>query len=227
MDGNKTYILSKIKTALNQAQSLDILFQIQDDLLELMEAERMTLYACDPENIELFSYVKVGNEVPEIRVPADMNSVAGFCVSTQKTVNIADAYDSRELKAFDERLKIDLSWDKKTGFHTRQVLSTPVIYDGKYILGVLQFINCKSKKHFDKQDQAFAEKICDTLAQTMQKYVSAPADKDVPEDVMEVLLKYEINMSQGAAKAVENLILENRDLKDRLKKCQALFEGLK
>ncbi|MEZ4527710.1 MAG: GAF domain-containing protein [Desulfobacterales bacterium] len=187
----------------------------------------MTLYACDQENIELFSYMKVGNEVPEIRVPADMNSAAGFCVSTQKTVNIADAYDSRELKAFDERLKMDLSWDKKTGFRTRQVLCTPIIYDGKYILGALQFLNAKGKIRFDQQDEILAEKVCISLAQTMQKYVSAPADKDIPEDIMEILLKYEIDISQGAAKAVNDLILENRDLKDRLKKCQAIFEGLK
>jgi GAF domain-containing protein len=160
-----------------------VLIQIQDDLLELMNAERMTLYACDQENIELFSYVKVGNEIPEIRVPADMNSAAGFCVSTQKTVNIADAYDSRELKAFDDRLKIDFSWDKKTGFRTRQILCTPIIYDGKYILGALQFLNSKGKIRFDRQDETLAETVCASLAQTMQKYVSAPADKDVQEDI--------------------------------------------
>jgi hypothetical protein len=44
---------------------------------------------------------------------------------------------------------------------------------------------------------------------------------------MEVLLKHDISMPQGAAKAVEDIILENKDLKERLKKCQALFEGIK
>jgi hypothetical protein len=156
-----------------------------------------------------------------------MNSAAGFCVSTQKTVNITDAYDSRELKAFDERLKMDLSWYKKTGFRTRQVLCTPIIYDGKYILGALQFLNCKVKIRFDQDDEMFAEKVCISLAQTMQKFVTAPADKDIPEDIMEVLLKHDISMPQGAAKAVEDIILENKDLKERLKKCQALFEGIK
>lgn len=46
----------------------------------------------------------------------------------------------------DGRLTFDAHWDRATGFRMRQVLVSPVIRGGKYLLGALHFVNCAGGK---------------------------------------------------------------------------------
>ena len=50
-----------------------------------MEAERVTIFALDTKNQELYSLFKAGNEVKEIRVPKTFGSIAGFSALSRKT----------------------------------------------------------------------------------------------------------------------------------------------
>ena len=71
--------LIEIANIINSAGSIqDILVDIKDKMLDLVEAERVTIFALDTKNQELFSLVKAGNEVKEIRVPKTFGSIAGF-----------------------------------------------------------------------------------------------------------------------------------------------------
>ena len=91
---------------------------IKDKMLDLVDAERVTIFALDTKNQELFSLFKAGQEVKEIRVPKTFASIAGFTALSRKTVNIKNAYDAAELTTLHPSLRFDARWDKASGFRT-------------------------------------------------------------------------------------------------------------
>ncbi len=143
------YITNKIHTA---RDTNDILLNLQDDILGLFDAERITLYMVDGIRKQIYSRFKTGNEVSEIRVRIDNSSIAGYCACSVQLVNIKDAYNEEELKAINPQLRFDRKWDQKTGFRTKQVLAVPITYN-KYLLGVVQLINKKDGAAFTKWDE--------------------------------------------------------------------------
>ncbi len=83
-----------------------------------------------------------GSQIREIRVPISNKSIAGYVANTGNSVNIADAYDTNTLKSIHKDLAFDVSWDKKTGFKSRQILAAPIFYN-KNLMGVIQILNKK------------------------------------------------------------------------------------
>jgi type II secretory ATPase GspE/PulE/Tfp pilus assembly ATPase PilB-like protein len=151
--------LTAISNQINSADSIPhILMTLKDKILELLDAERLTIYAVDTKNQELYSLQKVGDAPKEIRVPKSFASIAGFTALSRKTINIRDAYDAAELQKFHANLRFDQRWDKQTGFRTRAVLAVPILFE-KYLLGVLQLINKRHGVAFTAQDEDAAEEI--------------------------------------------------------------------
>ena len=140
----------------------EILENLQHEILSLFDADRITIYVVDGVRREIYSRFKTGDEVNEIRIPINTNSIAGFCVSTGKTVRIKNAYDDEELKKISPSLKFDKSWDQKTGYRTRQVLVTPIVFK-KYLLGAIQLINKKSGNEFTEKDESAVKEIARVL----------------------------------------------------------------
>src|SRR4051812_35172142 len=139
-EGGKKQLID-IANMINSASSIqDILVDIKDKILDLVDAERVTIFALDTKNQELFSLFKAGQEVKEIRVAKTFGSIAGFTALSRKTANIKSAYDPSELARLHPNLKFDARWDKASGFRTSQVLATAILFE-KYLLGVLQLIN--------------------------------------------------------------------------------------
>src|SRR5437879_5950305 len=130
-----------ITNQLNSAESIPhILLTLKDKILELLDSERLTIYAVDTKNQELYSMQKIGDVPKEIRVPKSFASITGFTALARKTINIKDAYDGAELTKFHPNLRFDQRWDKQSGFRTKSVLAVPIAFE-KYLLGVLQLIN--------------------------------------------------------------------------------------
>jgi len=155
--------LIEIANIINAAPSLqDILVDIKDKILDLVEAERVTIFALDTRNQELFSLFKAGQEVKEIRVPKTFGSIAGFTALSRKTANIKNAYDPSDLARLHQNLKFDSRWDKASGFRTTQVLSTPILFE-KYLLGVLQLVNKRGGSAFTPKDETAAEELSKIL----------------------------------------------------------------
>ena len=63
----------------------------------LFDAEHLTLYAMDYDKREIYSKFLDLDEVKEIRVPLNEQSIVGFVARNRKTVNIADAYNTAAL----------------------------------------------------------------------------------------------------------------------------------
>jgi type II secretory ATPase GspE/PulE/Tfp pilus assembly ATPase PilB-like protein len=156
--------LIEIANMINAASSIqDILVDIKDRMLDLVDAERVTIFALDTKNQELFSLFKVGGEVVrEIRVPKTFGSIAGFTALSRRTANIKNAYDPAELTRLHPNLKFDSRWDRASGFRTTQVLATPILFE-KYLLGVLQLINKRSGGFFTPRDEEAGEELAKIL----------------------------------------------------------------
>lgn len=155
--------LSAISNQINSADSIpQILMTLKDRILELLDAERLTIYAIDTKNQELYSLQKVGETPKEIRVPKSFASIAGFTALSRKTLNVRDAYDAAELQTHHANLRFDQRWDKQTGFRTRAVLAVPILFE-KYLLGVVQLINKQHGTAFTSLDEDAAEEIARIL----------------------------------------------------------------
>ena len=145
--------LKEIEDKIYAASSLDeILIDLKDEINALFDAEGITIYVVDGVKKELASRFKTGGETTEIRIPITTSSIAGYSAIKQKFVNIKNVYDKEELISISSDLKFDSSWDQKTGFATRQILSGPIIYK-TFLLGAIQLINKKNGQSFSETDE--------------------------------------------------------------------------
>ncbi|MDY6913806.1 MAG: GAF domain-containing SpoIIE family protein phosphatase [Planctomycetota bacterium] len=124
----------------------ELLGHIIDRSMELLDAERASLFLYEPASQELVSRIAAG--VEEIRFPAD-RGVASAAVQTGQTINIPDAYA-------DSRFNPDI--DRKTGFRTRNILSVPLRDYEDQLVGVLQVLN-KRSGNFNEYDVNLAETL--------------------------------------------------------------------
>jgi len=111
---------------------------------------------------EIYSMFLTGSKLKEIRLPVNNKSIAGYVANTGNVVNIADAYETEELKKIDEQLTFDDSWDKKTNYRTVQIMAAPIFY-ANTMMGVIQILNRKGGGTFSAEEQFFLEKIADVL----------------------------------------------------------------
>ena len=155
--------LQNICNKIYAANNLDeILIDLKEDISHLFKAQRITVFVVDGKTRELVSRFKSGPEISEIRIPISADSLAGFTASKQKPVNIKDVYNTAELGSISPNLKFDRSWDQKTGFRTRQVLAYPIVFK-KFLLGVLQLINCRRGDQFTSEDVSSAAKVAEII----------------------------------------------------------------
>jgi type II secretory ATPase GspE/PulE/Tfp pilus assembly ATPase PilB-like protein/GAF domain-containing protein len=157
--------LQDITNQINTAQNIkQILVDLKDGILTLFSAHAVTIYVVDKVKNEIYSMFLAGTQIREIRVPISNRSIAGYVANTGKGVNIADAYDTNTLKNIHKDLTFDVSWDKKTGFRSRQILAAPIFYN-KSLMGVIQILNKKpgGLGTFSDEEVGFIKEIADVL----------------------------------------------------------------
>lgn len=124
--------VKRITSQVHAASNLDqILLDLHKDILSLFDAEDLTLFAFDSDKKEIFYKVPHVDTIEEVRIPITEQSLAGFCAKYLRPVNIADAYNVAELQGIHPSLTHDTSYDKRTGFKTKQVLTYPIVADNK------------------------------------------------------------------------------------------------
>jgi type II secretory ATPase GspE/PulE/Tfp pilus assembly ATPase PilB-like protein len=163
----KVAYAEKVKQIINRihsAKDLDhILVHLKEEILDILDAEQLTLYVVDAERKEIYSKFLDIDRIKEIRVPISEQSIAGFVAKYRRPINIGDAYDRAELNSISPALFFDSSWDKRSGFHTKQILTYPIVADNKYLMGVLQLVNKKSGGRFTTKDEGSVSEIARTL----------------------------------------------------------------
>ncbi|MGM0787803.1 MAG: GAF domain-containing protein, partial [Thermodesulfobacteriota bacterium] len=210
--------LQEITNAIYAASSLDeILFDLKDEIVDLVGAERITVYYVDGIRRELVSRFKSGSEVSEIRLPVSKTSIAGFCASSQKMLNISDVYDTRELFDIDPNLGFDSSWDSKTGFKTKQVLVAPIVFKS-FMLGVIQLINRREGGRFTEQDEENISELAKIMGIALYNQKKMAASR---KNKFDYLLENHIM----TRKELENAVAEAREKKVSIE--SYLIENLK
>lgn len=123
---------------------------------KLLNAQASSVLLYDPKTKELYFEValgKSGSKIVQKRVKMGQG-IAGYAAATGKPVNVGDATrDSHFFKGF----------DVKTGFKTKSLLAIPLKRKNR-LLGVLEILNKKGKKPFDKEDIALAKIIASQAA---------------------------------------------------------------
>ena len=192
--------LQDICNKIYSAQNLDeILINTKEEIAALFEADRLTIYYVDGVKREIVSRFKSGDEIAEIRVPISPASVAGCSVFKRKLLNIADVYDQEELHGIDPDLKFDSSWDKKTGFRTRQVLATP-IYFKNFQLGAIQLINRSDGAKFKKKDEDYLQELAKIMGIALYNQKRIEKSKS---NKFDYLLKNQLLTQKDLTKATE------------------------
>ncbi|MBU0995882.1 MAG: GspE/PulE family protein [Proteobacteria bacterium] len=192
--------LQDICNKIYSAQNLDeILINTKEEIASLFEADRLTIYYVDGVKREIVSRFKSGDEIAEIRVPISPASVAGCSVFKRKLLNIADVYDQEELAGIDSDLKFDSSWDKKTGFRTKQVLATPINFKN-FQLGAIQLINRSDGTKFTKKDEDYVQELSKIMGIALYNQKRIEKSKS---NKFDHLLKNQILTQKDLTKATE------------------------
>ncbi len=119
------------------------------EVIQLLNADRGTVYLLDDARKEIYSLVAVGAGYQEIRFPID-RGISGFVARTGRVVNIKDAHR-------DARFNPD--YDRRTGYRTKSVLAAPMNNPQGQRIGVIQVINKKDAESFSKEDEEFLRTI--------------------------------------------------------------------
>ena len=158
--------LQSVTNKIHATRNIDeIILELSQDLCNLFNADRLTIYLLSEDKSSIVSKVKTGlNSFKDIKLPINEQSVAGFVATNKRMVNIRDVYDDAELKSFSPQLNFLKAVDAKTGYRTKQMLVAPVVdAKTKDLIGVMQVINNKAGVPFPQVMEEGAQSLAETL----------------------------------------------------------------
>ena len=190
--------LQALTAKVGSAANIDeLMAAMSQELCDLFEADRLTIYVISDDKGSIVSKVKTGLvSFKDIKLPINEQSIAGFVAMHKRVLNIRDVYDEAELKSYSPQLNFLKAVDVKTGYRTRQMLAAPLL-DAKTrdLLGVVQVINSRSGRPFvPAMDQGLVQ-LGETLATALQQR-QRPA-------TMQLRSKYEALIANGVLSSDE------------------------
>jgi type II secretory ATPase GspE/PulE/Tfp pilus assembly ATPase PilB-like protein len=195
--------LQTVTNKIHATKNLDeIILELSQDLCNLFNADRLTLYLTSEDKGSIISKVKTGlNSFKDIKLPINEQSIAGFVAVHKRMINIRDVYDDAELKSYSPQLNFLKAVDAKTGYRTKQMLVAPVLEQkSKDLIGVVQIINSKTGQPFPPVMEEGVAQLTETLAIAMRQ-------RQGP--MMQVRTKYD-GLVNGAVISAEELELAQR-----------------
>ena len=159
--------LQSVTNKIHATKNIDeIILELSQELCNLFNADRLTIYLLSEDKGSIISKVKTGlNSFKDIKLPINEQSVAGFVGTNKRIINIRDVYDDAELKSYSPQLNFLKAVDSKTGYRTKQMLVAPVIEaKSKDLIGVVQIINHKSGQPFPQVMEEGVASLTETLA---------------------------------------------------------------
>jgi type II secretory ATPase GspE/PulE/Tfp pilus assembly ATPase PilB-like protein len=159
--------LQAVTNKIHATSNIDeIMLELSQDICSLFNADRLTLYAVSDDKVSIISKVKMGlNQFKDLKLPISEQSIAGYCATHKRVINIRDVYDDTELKSYSPQLNFLKEVDKRTGYRTKQMLVAPVIDGGsKDLMGVIQIINSKGGQPFSTMIEEGVTHLAETLA---------------------------------------------------------------
>jgi len=183
---DKLRFLVEASKALNSTLDLSVLLgRILEVAKTLAKAERGTLFLVDEKTEEIWSLIAHGLEKQEIRLPLG-RGIAGHVAKTGEIVNIPDAYADP---------RFDPAVDKRTGFHTRNILTLPIRNTAGKIVAALQLLN-KLQGSFTEDDTDFLLTLSGHMALSLE---NAQLHRDLLEKER---LEREVALARGIQRSL-------------------------
>ena len=144
---------ARISSELHLDKLLDIIAQ---QITQMLDVGRCTIYLKDDEKNELWSKIAQGKglEHTEIRIPLNSDGFIALVARYGQTINLPNAYD-------DPRFNVDV--DMVTAFRTHATIAVPLKNNSDQVLGVVQASNKSDGTPFDKNDEGLLRLLA-TLA---------------------------------------------------------------
>ena len=159
------YKLVDINTIINSTLSINrLLFLIMDIIKEIMDTEASTLLLYDEDSESLIFKVAIGEVGEELRENYRVKmgqGIAGWVALHRESLTNNDVYSDP---------RFDSTYDQKTGFITKAMLSAPLLFKGK-LLGVIQAINPTNKDGFDNDDASLFNFFSNQAALAVQNAI--------------------------------------------------------
>ena len=169
--------LLDITRRLMTVTDLDALLRlIADATVTMVGAERATIYIVDQDKQEFWSRVATGQGVGEIRFPIGVG-IAGTVAKTGETISIPDAYA-------DPRFNPEN--DRRTGFHTRNLLTLAMTGHDGAVIGVFQAVN-KTTGEFTIEDEITLGSLASSAAVAVENAQLVNAQKRLWLSLIETL----------------------------------------
>jgi phosphoserine phosphatase len=134
----------------------DLLHLILRTGVEVLGADRGTIFLYDATSRELYSRVATGQTRIRISI---RSGIAGECARTRETIIVNDCYA-------DPRFNPDI--DRRTGYHTHCLIAVPLVGIDDELVGVLQILNNKAGQ-FTPDDRVVAELLAAQAAVAIQR----------------------------------------------------------
>ncbi len=153
MVGNGTYsnkfdyILSIVQNLLQIKDISLLLERILTETRSISRADAGTIYLVDnnhlrfacSQNNTLQKRLAYGQKLifETYTVPINNSSIVGYVANTGVSLNIANAYQIDSIQPY----SFDPSYDQRTGYYTRSILTVPICNSKGGVVGVIQLIN--------------------------------------------------------------------------------------
>lgn len=167
-------VTNKIHATSNMDQ---LMLDLTQDICDLFNCDRLTLYAISKDKAFIFSKIKTGIQTSsDLVLPISENSIAGWVAQSGNSVRIRDVYDKSELKAYAAGLTFNREVDRLTGYRTKQMLAAPLFKaNTTELLGVIQLLNNRDDDSFTANAEAGLNELCETMAIAFTQRMQAPA----------------------------------------------------
>ncbi len=170
----------KLGTELNTVQDVDILLErILSEARKFVSADAGTIYLKEGENL-IFAHAQ--NDTKQallppgkkliynsFKVPVNRNSISGYVATTGETLCIPDVYNIDQSASY----SFDSTFDRKSGYTTKSMLTFPLSNLNGEVLGVLQMINPLDKKCavtvFTEEDQLYITHFASSASIVLQR----------------------------------------------------------
>jgi len=179
--------LLAIAKAFETEHDLDKLLQlIVQGAVDVTQAERGTVYLYDPETDELYTRVVTLLEIREIRQKLG-TGIAGVVAETLQPLNIPDASNDP---------RHDPNVDRLTGFHTRNMLTMPLLDHKSQLVGVIQVLNKRDGTSFDSRDEELLEamSVHAAIAINNVRLIEAMAERERMAAALEIAKDIQQNL---------------------------------
>lgn len=161
LDQQEQRLSGMVRIAANLTQSLDpseAMKSIIDDISELLDADRTTIYEIRPDEAFLRGLAVQGSGRLEVGIPLG-KGIAGKVAQLNRSLNLKNAYKHPD---FDPKV------DKLTGYRTHSMLCVPMRNPRQQVIGVVQVLNKRSSSYFSVEDEALLSALASQAAITLE-----------------------------------------------------------